>query len=97
MTISEKILAAHSGKEEIQPGEFIEADIDVALANDITAPMSPIKTIRDIKAVDVPVSGVSLGNLKFDEKTDIWAIAASSVGTAAVEVNYDFLQYGIGQ
>lgn len=66
-------------------------------ANDIIAPMSPIKTIRDIKGVDTPVSGVSLGNLKFDEKTDIWAIAASSVGSAAVEVNYDFVQYAIGQ
>lgn len=40
MTISEKILAAHSGKEEIQPGEFIEGDIDIALANDITAPLA---------------------------------------------------------
>lgn len=40
MTITEKILAAHSNKEELHPGEFIEADIDLALGNDITAPLA---------------------------------------------------------
>lgn len=40
MTIGEKILADHSLKEEVHPGEFIEANIDVALANDITAPLA---------------------------------------------------------
>ncbi|MDD5066760.1 MAG: 3-isopropylmalate dehydratase large subunit [bacterium] len=40
MTISEKILAAHCGKSEVHPGEFIEADVDVALGNDITAPFA---------------------------------------------------------
>ncbi len=39
-TIAEKILMAHSGKKSIAPGEFIEADVDVALANDITAPLA---------------------------------------------------------
>ncbi|MFA5311208.1 MAG: 3-isopropylmalate dehydratase large subunit [Candidatus Omnitrophota bacterium] len=39
-TIAEKILMAHSDKKEIRPGEFIEADIDVALGNDITAPLA---------------------------------------------------------
>lgn len=40
MTIGEKILAEHALKEEVHPGEFIEANIDVALANDITAPLA---------------------------------------------------------
>lgn len=39
-TIAEKILLAHSDKKEIRPGEFIEANIDVALGNDITAPLA---------------------------------------------------------
>jgi len=39
-TIAEKILAAHSGKKEVKPGEFIEAKIDFALGNDITAPIA---------------------------------------------------------
>jgi len=40
MTISEKILAEHCGRKEVKPGEFIEAKIDLALGNDITAPLA---------------------------------------------------------
>jgi 3-isopropylmalate/(R)-2-methylmalate dehydratase large subunit len=40
MTMTEKILAAHAGKEHVEPGEIVEARIDIALANDITAPLS---------------------------------------------------------
>jgi len=39
-TIAEKILLAHTGKKDIHPGEFIEARVDVALGNDITAPFA---------------------------------------------------------
>ena len=39
-TIAEKILMAHAGKNDITPGEFIEADVDLALGNDITAPIA---------------------------------------------------------
>jgi len=31
---------AHSGRKSIKPGEFIEADVDLALGNDITAPIA---------------------------------------------------------
>jgi 3-isopropylmalate/(R)-2-methylmalate dehydratase large subunit len=40
MTITEKILAKHAGLESITPGEIINAKIDVALGNDITAPIA---------------------------------------------------------
>ncbi|KPJ62312.1 MAG: 3-isopropylmalate dehydratase [Planctomycetes bacterium DG_23] len=40
MTITEKIIAAHSGKDEVRPGEFVFARVDLALGNDITAPMA---------------------------------------------------------
>ena len=40
MTLTEKILAAHAGKEYVEPGEIIEAKLDLCLANDITAPLS---------------------------------------------------------
>ena len=40
MTITEKIIAAHSGKSRVQPGEFVYADVDIALGNDITAPLA---------------------------------------------------------
>ncbi|MDD5237564.1 MAG: 3-isopropylmalate dehydratase large subunit [Candidatus Omnitrophica bacterium] len=39
-TIAEKILLAHTDKKTIKPGEFIEAKIDLALGNDITAPLA---------------------------------------------------------
>ncbi|MCU0665717.1 MAG: 3-isopropylmalate dehydratase large subunit [Candidatus Omnitrophica bacterium] len=39
-TIAEKILMAHAGKKDIHPGEFIEAKVDIALGNDITAPLA---------------------------------------------------------
>lgn len=40
MTITEKIIAAHSEKDSVVPGEIVECRIDLALANDITAPLS---------------------------------------------------------
>lgn len=39
-TIAEKILLAHCSRKAIKPGEFIQASVDVALANDITAPLA---------------------------------------------------------
>jgi len=40
LTITEKILAAHAGKKKVKQGEFIEARVDIALGNDITAPLA---------------------------------------------------------
>jgi len=40
MTITEKIIAAHAGVDAVRPGEFVYADVDIALSNDITAPIS---------------------------------------------------------
>ena len=40
MTITEKILAAHAGRETVSPGELIQVEVDLALANDITAPLA---------------------------------------------------------
>jgi 3-isopropylmalate/(R)-2-methylmalate dehydratase large subunit len=39
-TITEKILAAHAGRDTVVPGELINVRIDMALANDITAPIA---------------------------------------------------------
>lgn len=38
MTMTQKILAAHAGKDFVAPGEFIQARLDLVLGNDITAP-----------------------------------------------------------
>jgi 3-isopropylmalate/(R)-2-methylmalate dehydratase large subunit len=45
MTISEKILSKHAGVEQVHPGELINAKVDIALGNDITAPIA-IKEFR---------------------------------------------------
>ncbi|MEW6622739.1 MAG: 3-isopropylmalate dehydratase large subunit [Bacillota bacterium] len=45
MTITEKILAAHAGLDKVEPGQLINAKLDVVLGNDITAPVA-IKEFR---------------------------------------------------
>jgi 3-isopropylmalate/(R)-2-methylmalate dehydratase large subunit len=52
MTISEKILAAHSGNDEVHAGQFIMAALDLMLGNDITAPIA-IDEFRRIGAPKV--------------------------------------------
>ena len=39
-TITEKILAAHTGRDSVVPGEIVMCDVDLAMANDVTAPPS---------------------------------------------------------
>ncbi len=58
LTIAEKILLAHSGKKSISTGDFIEVKVDVALGNDITAPLaieefkkSGVKKVFDRKKI----------------------------------------------
>lgn len=46
-TITQKILAAHCGKSEVYPGDLIMAKVDLALGNDITAPIA----IREYKKI----------------------------------------------
>jgi len=40
LTLAEKILAAHSNKPSVSPGEFLNVKVDLVLANDITAPLA---------------------------------------------------------
>ena len=40
MTMSQKILAAHAGLESVEAGQLISAELDLALANDITGPVA---------------------------------------------------------
>ncbi|MEG0382978.1 MAG: 3-isopropylmalate dehydratase large subunit [Christensenella sp.] len=39
MTMTQKILAAHAGELQVKAGELISANVDMVLANDITAPV----------------------------------------------------------
>ncbi len=40
MNITEKIIVFHSENSHVSPGELVEVEVDMALANDITAPLS---------------------------------------------------------
>ena len=40
MTITEKILCAHTDLTEVRPGMLINTKVDIALGNDITAPIA---------------------------------------------------------
>jgi 3-isopropylmalate/(R)-2-methylmalate dehydratase large subunit len=48
-TLAEKILAAHTDRKKIVPGEFINVRVDLILANDITAPIA----IREFRRIGV--------------------------------------------
>ncbi len=49
MTLAEKILAAHTDKKQVSPGEFINVRVDLILANDITAPIA----IREFQRIGI--------------------------------------------
>ncbi len=38
MTITEKILAAHAGVDSVEPGEIVDAKLDVIMCHDVTTP-----------------------------------------------------------
>lgn len=40
MTMTQKILAAHAGLDEVKAGQLIEAKLDLVLGNDITSPVA---------------------------------------------------------
>ena len=40
MTMTQKILAAHSGLDSVKAGQLIEANLDLVLGNDITSPVA---------------------------------------------------------
>jgi 3-isopropylmalate/(R)-2-methylmalate dehydratase large subunit len=50
MTIAEKILAKASGKKEVEAGEIVMANIDVAMTHDLTGPLS----VESFEKIGVP-------------------------------------------
>jgi 3-isopropylmalate/(R)-2-methylmalate dehydratase large subunit len=52
MTLTEKILARHAGREKVEPGELILAKVDLALGNDVTAPLA-IQSVREMGVKEV--------------------------------------------
>lgn len=52
MTMSQKILAAHAGLDEVKAGQLIEAKLDMVLGNDVTSPVA-INVFEDCNADSV--------------------------------------------
>jgi 3-isopropylmalate/(R)-2-methylmalate dehydratase large subunit len=40
MTITEKIIAAHSGREVVSPGELVDVEVDVIMGHDLSTPLA---------------------------------------------------------
>ena len=51
MTMTQKIMAAHAGKDSVRPGDLIYCKLDLVMANDITAPPS----IKEFERIGCPV------------------------------------------
>ncbi len=51
-TMAQKILAAHCGRDSVNEGEIVNADVDIVLGNDITMPLA-IKEFKKIGAGSV--------------------------------------------
>jgi len=54
MTLTEKVLAAHCDRDEVRPGDLIQARVDMALVNDITLPlaMGPFREAGGVRVFD---------------------------------------------
>ena len=52
MTMTQKILAAHAGRDAVTAGELIEAQLDLVLGNDVTTPVA-LPEFRKMGAVKV--------------------------------------------
>jgi len=52
MTFAEKILAKRAGLKTVSPGDFVEVDVDLVLANDVTGPLA-ISQFKNIGAKKV--------------------------------------------
>ena len=71
MTITEKILARASGNETVRPGDLIMAEVDLAMGNDVTAPVA-IARFRELGIEDVwDPSKVALVPSHFSPAKDI--------------------------
>jgi len=95
-TLAEKILAAHTDRKNIVPGEFVNVRADMVLANDITAPIA-IKEFRRIgvKKVFDPKKIVMVADHFVPNKDIISAEQTKFMREFARE--YGVIYYDVGQ
>ncbi|MGI6753015.1 MAG: 3-isopropylmalate dehydratase large subunit [Eubacteriales bacterium] len=73
MTMTQKILAAHSGVDSVQAGQIVLVDVDMVLGNDITSPVAINEFSRFGRAGVFDKSKVSLVMDHFAPNKDIKA------------------------
>lgn len=77
MTITEKIFAAHSGRDVVKPGELVYASIDLVMGTDVTVPLA-VEVFNRIGAEDVfDNTKIALVNDHFVPAKDIQAAGLS--------------------
>ncbi|MDD4874219.1 MAG: 3-isopropylmalate dehydratase large subunit, partial [Dehalococcoidales bacterium] len=95
MTLIEKILAAHSDKKTLSPGQFINVRVDMILSNDITAPIA-IREFRKIGVAEVfdPVKVVMVPDHFTPNKDIAAAEQAKTVREFALEQKINYFEIG---
>jgi 3-isopropylmalate/(R)-2-methylmalate dehydratase large subunit len=95
-TLAEKILAAHTDRKNLSPGDFINVKVDMVLSNDITAPIA-IKEFRrmGLKKVFDPKKVVMVADHFVPNKDITSAEQTKFVRDFARE--YGILFYDVGQ
>ncbi len=95
MTLAEKILAQHAGKKEVSPGEFISCRVDLALANDITAPIAIKEFARiGVKKVFDPAKVVMVPDHFVPNKDILSAEQAKMMREFALEQGLVYFEVG---
>src|SRR4030042_2113066 len=95
-TLAEKILAAHTDKKKVSPGEFINVRADFVLSNDITAPIA-IKEFERIgvKKVFDPKKVVMVAD-HFVPNKDITSAEQTKI-MRDFAAKYGIIYYDVGQ
>jgi 3-isopropylmalate/(R)-2-methylmalate dehydratase large subunit len=96
MTISEKILAAHAGRDRVEPGEIIMVDVDVVLANELSAALAidEFKKIEGATVIKDPQSAVFVPDHFTPNKDITTAKLVQRVREFALEQNARWFEVG---
>jgi 3-isopropylmalate/(R)-2-methylmalate dehydratase large subunit len=96
MTISEKILAAHAGRDRVEPGEIVMVDVDVNLANELSAALAidEFKKIRGADRILNPQSAIFVPDHFTPAKDITTANLVSRVREFALEQNARWFEVG---
>lgn len=79
MTLAEKILALHAGRDDVKAGEIVMAKVDMILGTDVTVPLS-VEVFREMGAEKVAnPAGIALVNDHFVPAKDVKAATLSKI------------------